>query len=105
MDNRFWGQGLFKGIRPAACLARSDLSREELLDAALKLSGGSNFVLLMKNSRGLQDRLLPAFMNAYLRHAEGNMRASSLQKEVLLFAAGTMNICKAISNRGIVDPR
>ncbi len=96
---------IFKGKKPAACLAGSDLEKEVLLDIALKLSRGDRFILLMRNTRSLEDRLLPAFMNALLRYSEKSMRSESLQKEVLLFAAGTMNIGKAISNRGIVDPR
>ncbi len=94
---------MFKGRKPVACLARSGMGKEELLDISAGLSKGDSFVLLLRSVDGLADRLLPAFMNAYLRYSENNMRSGSLQKEVLLFAAGTMNIGKAIRSVGIVD--
>ena len=93
----------FGGIKPVACAASSALGKGRLLELSGRLSKGSSFVLLMKDDRTLEGRLLPAFMNAYLRHSERGMRSGSLQKEVLLFAAGTMNIGKAIGTVGLVD--
>ncbi len=94
---------IFNGNHPVACLAAAELDKEELLEISLGLSSGKNFVLLVKNNSIIHDRLLPAFISAYVRYTEKHMRSSSLQKEILLFTAGTMNVGKAIKAAGISD--
>ncbi len=92
---------IFNNAEPVACIARSDAIVDKLVKASGEMSSGKNFVLLLKDSSSVRRRLLPSFMNAYLRYTEHFMRAESLQKEVLLFAAGTMNINKAIRSAAI----
>lgn len=89
--------------KPVAFLSSSKLSIDELLDIGSKLSKGEAFVLLVKNDKSLLDRVLPAYINAYIRYREKNMRSSTLRMEVLLFIAGTMKISSAIKSCGAED--
>ncbi len=82
-------------------MCSSRASVEELVAASGSLSKGEEFVLLVRAEESFIKRLLPAFVNAHLRYAEKSMRADSLQKETLLFIAGTMNIRNAIKASGI----
>ncbi|MDE1824567.1 MAG: hypothetical protein KGH74_04705 [Candidatus Micrarchaeota archaeon] len=87
--------------KPAAYACSSAVEPQRLLNEARKLSRGNSFILLLDKRRGIEDRLLPAYLNAYLRHRERSMRSESLQIEVLLFAAMTMQIGSAIKSHGI----
>jgi tRNA threonylcarbamoyladenosine modification (KEOPS) complex Cgi121 subunit len=48
-------------------------------------------------------RLIPSYINAKVREAEGELRARSLPMEMLLFVAGTMRTDKAIKECGAYD--
>ncbi len=88
------------GNKPVAYACYSDKGADKLLGLARKLSKGSRFVLLARDGKGLMRRILPAYANSMIRYGEGSMRARSLQMEMLLFIAGTMNINKAIAECG-----
>ncbi len=91
-------------MNPVAILCSSKADIESLVRISSALSEGMEFVLLLRDGRELRKRLLPAYLNAFMRMVEGGERAQSLQMEVLLFAAGTMRIDRAIERCGISDP-
>ena len=86
--------------RPVAYLCASKLELNELVDGSRHYSKGESFVLLLDDSPQLAERILPAYINAYIRYNEGGARAASLQMEMLLFVSETMNIGKAIRECG-----
>jgi tRNA threonylcarbamoyladenosine modification (KEOPS) complex Cgi121 subunit len=85
---------------PVAFLCSSDSSINSLVNNARKASSGNNFILLLDNRHEVPERLLPAYLNAYIRGMEKRKRSGSLQIELLLFIAGTFKINKAISDYG-----
>lgn len=85
---------------PVAFLCSSDSSINSLVNSARKASSGNDFILLLANRRGVTGRLLPAYLNAYIRNMERRRRSGSLQIELMLFVAGTFKINKAISDYG-----
>jgi len=89
--------------RPVAALMSSESTLEGLLSVALSISRKDGFVLILREGDELEGRLLPAYLNAHVRYAENGMRSGSLQKEVLLFVSGTMNIANAIKLCGAVS--
>ncbi len=93
----------FPKTKPYACLVRSERGKEELLHTANDLSKGSTFVLILKNDTAVAKRLFPAFVSSFVRYGERGMRSGSLQKEIMLFVAGTMNIGSAIKSVGVVS--
>ena len=88
--------------RPIAFACSSDMEIGQLV-AASRGYRGSGFILMLKNDGMLVERLLPAYMNAKIRHMEDGMRANSVQMEMLLFVAGTMRLEKAIERAGASD--
>ena len=82
---------------PVAVLASKDLGLEGVVAEAMKLSDGEDFVLVLDPSDGIEDRLLPSYINAAIRKGNNNMRSGSLALEIMLFVSGTMNISNAIS--------
>ncbi len=62
-------------------------------------------MLLLDYDACLAKRMLPAFMNARIRVADGIARSRSAQMEMLLLVCGTMNIGKALRERGVKDAR
>jgi len=89
--------------KPAAFLASSDGNVSDIVDVSRILSKGPEFVLVLKNDKGILKRLLPAYINARLRQEESEMKASTMQMEILLFVAGTLRTDKAIEECGIRD--
>ncbi len=85
----------------AAFTASSEKSIQELLELSSLVSKNDEFVLLLKNDKKLITRLLAAYINAKMRATDENMRSDSLQKEMLLFSAGSMNINNAIKTVGV----
>ncbi len=71
-------------------------SMDTLVDRARLASGDRSFILLLRYKEGVCDRLLPSYLNAWIRKKESTMRSSSLHMEMLLFVAGTLNIKRAI---------
>ncbi|VVB77322.1 Uncharacterised protein [uncultured archaeon] len=76
-----------------------------LIELSKTLSDSREFVLLLDYSEAATGRVLPAYLNAKLRVRDGISRSRSTQIEMLLLAAGTMNIDKAISKLGAKDPK
>jgi hypothetical protein len=91
------------GKEPVAYLCPTRRGIEGLLDKARSASKGERFVLLLRGDRELQNRILPAFLNSYVRYREGSMKSATLQIELMLFIAGTLNIGRAISECGARD--
>lgn len=89
--------------KPVAYLAEADTEVKRLADCSRRVSKGEHFVLLMKHDETFINRLLPAYVNSYIRHMEKSTRSESMQMEMLLFVAGTMNISKAIKRAGTHD--
>lgn len=87
-----------KGL--VAVLASSGSGPDVVTEAARRLSKGNDFVLILEPSRGIEDRLLPAYINAMIRRASGTMRSGTLSMEMILFISGTMNIGNAIERAG-----
>ena len=88
---------------PVAYACSSDSDLESLVDSARRASAGESFVVLLDDKESVVDRLMPAYLNAYVRHGEKRMRAGSLQMELMLFLAGTFMISDAISEYGAKD--
>ncbi len=83
-----------------AISAYSDSNMEKLLELSNSLSDSNRCILLLENKEKILERIIPGYINAKLRQYEKSMRSSSLQKETLLFIAGTMNIKNAIEKVG-----
>lgn len=83
-----------------AALLSSSSSIDAIIEQSKALSTGSDFVLLLKPSKGLEGRLVPAYIGATVRQSEGTMHSNSLAMETLLFVSGTMNIGNAIVRAG-----
>ena len=83
-----------------ACLASSGKGLEEIVGISRELSKGPEFILLLDAGKAQPERLLPAYLNSYLRYSESCLKAKSLQMETLLFAAGTLRLDKAIKEYG-----
>lgn len=79
-----------------AVLVRSSHGHAKVVEQARKMSGGSEFVVVLNPSEGIEKRLIPAYLGATISQSEGNMHSSSLSMEIILFVAGTMNIGKAL---------
>jgi tRNA threonylcarbamoyladenosine modification (KEOPS) complex Cgi121 subunit len=79
-----------------AFLVESKGSGSSLISKANKISKGGNFLLVIKNIKGIEKRFIPAYINAVVRREEGVAAAKSLQMEILLFIAGTMQVNDAI---------
>ena len=79
-----------------AFLGTSESGAEKVIEEAMRLSNGDDFILVLKPSKGIEDRLIPAYIGALIRKEDGIMHASSLALETLLFIADTMNIGNAI---------
>ena len=80
-----------------AVLVRSRHGHTKVVEQARKMSGGSEFVVALEPSEGIEKKLLPAYLGAAIRQCEGNMHSSSISMEIILFVAGTMNIEKAVN--------
>jgi hypothetical protein len=91
--------------RPLLCVCRSPKDVKSLVESSNGVSGKGEFVLLADYDPSLVKRMLPAFINASLRMADGIARARSAQMEMLLLVSGTMNIGKALSERGVKDQK
>lgn len=88
------------GNEPVAFLCSSKREIEEIVGVSRRTSNGEEFSLVLKNDGHLLKRLLPAFMNAKIRYEESEMKASTMQMEILLFIAGTLRTEKAIAECG-----
>lgn len=89
--------------RPVLCVCGSSRDVKSLVESSKCVSGKREFVLLVDYSTSMAKRMLPAFINARLRMADGIARSRSAQMEMLLLVSGTMNIGKALSEHGVKD--
>ena len=71
-------------------------SLDAMVNEAMKLSRDYDFVLILKDSREIEKRLLAAYVSAVIRQNDNSMHSKSLSLETILFTAGTMNIGNAI---------
>lgn len=81
-----------------AVLVRSKHGHAKIIEQARRLSAGQEFVVVLNPLEGIENRLVPAYMGAAIRQAEGSMHSSSLSMEIILFVAGTMNISNALED-------
>lgn len=86
------------GKHPYAALVISTAPIDTVIKEAKRIAKGGDVILALKESRGIEERLLPAYINAYLRYSEKSMHSSSISLEMLLFVAGAMNISNAAKN-------
>ncbi len=86
------------GLCAALLSSSSDIAI--ILEESKRLSKGSDFVLMLRPSKGTEHKLIPAYIGAMIRQNSGTMRSNSLAIEILLFISGTMNIGNAIKRAG-----
>ncbi len=91
--------------KPVLCACRSDKGMEELLGKSRAASSEKQFLLLLDYDGTPKDRVLPAYMNALVRQKDRISRSRSVRMEMLLLVSGTMNIGRAIRERGAKDPK
>ena len=91
--------------KPLAIIFKFEGGFEELLDHARKRCKGNDVILLIKYDESLIGRLVPAYANALARKNWGGMKANSLEKEMLLFVAHTLNVNEAIRKAGMAHGR
>lgn len=72
----------------------------KLVEDSKKASSSSDTILLTDYGKTTIARMLPAYINATLRFADGCARSRSMQAEMLLLISGTMNIGKALQKCG-----
>ncbi len=89
----------------AAYVCRGVASTAELADKTRKYARGDSFLLLLDRKGVKLERLLPAYVNAVVRHRDRIARANSLGMEMLLLVSGDTNIKKAIDACGARDGR
>ncbi|MDE1767894.1 MAG: hypothetical protein KGH64_02325 [Candidatus Micrarchaeota archaeon] len=80
---------------PVAVLVQST-SYEGALESAKIIAGKEKLLIAINYSYAIKQRLIPAYLNAYLRMKENVMQSNSLSIETMLFIAGSMNIGNAI---------
>lgn len=94
------------GAEPAACECSSAMGIDALIGCARKVSGAKGFVLLLDPAEvagRLGRRLLPAYLNAFVRFRDGMARSRTMQMETLMLAAGEKDIGKAADRYGAKD--
>ena len=90
----------FNFARPAAAVCSSNASLEDVLRAAKLLCKREDFVQLFDYSSRIVPKLMPAYINAVLRHREGSTISSNVGIEMLLLLCGSTDIRKAIKECG-----
>ncbi len=93
------------GKRPCAIIYESGSDISSVVEAAKNLSKADDVIIAVKEDGKLAKKLLPAYINAYIRNQEKSMHSSSLSLEAMLFLAGNMNITGAINSVGADKPR
>ena len=84
---------------PEAAIIHYSKNPSEMAESTKRFCRGSEFVLLL-NSNVQASRLLPAYVNALLRHRKKEGKANTVQMEMLLLVCGTDQIQKAITKCG-----
>lgn len=88
------------GDHPYAVVAESDTDIGNVIKEANRLSKPGDVLIAIMERRGIEKRLLPAYINACLRYGEGSMHSDSISIETILFIAGNMNISNALDEVG-----
>ncbi len=81
---------------PCAFIVESATALDDVIEQSKKLAKKSDVIIAIKEKKDVEKRLLPSYINAYLRYKEDAMHSNSLSLETLMFVAGTMNIGNAI---------
>jgi hypothetical protein len=77
----------------------------EMLKKAASSFGKGHFMLLLKNKKEFLGRLLPSYLNAYVRLNDGRMDSGNANIEMMLFVSGKDRIDDAISECSVEDAR
>lgn len=77
----------------------------EMLKKAASSFGKGYFMLLLKNKKEFLGRLLPSYLNAYVRLNEGGMNSGNANIEMMLFISGRDRIDDAVSECSVEDSR
>ena len=77
----------------------------EMLKKAASSFGKGHFMLLLKNRKEFVGRLLPSYLNAYVRLNDGRMDSGNANIEMMLFVSGKDRIDDAISECSVEDAR
>jgi hypothetical protein len=77
----------------------------EMLKKAASSFGKGHFMLLLKNRKEFIGRLLPSYLNAYVRLNDGRMDSGNANIEMMLFVSGKDRIDDAISECSVEDAR
>lgn len=80
----------------------SEVDAEKLKGAASSFGKG-RFMLLLKNKEEFLERLLPSYLNAYVRLSEGGMASGNVNIEMMLFISGSDRIDEALSECSVND--
>src|SRR5271166_2555667 len=91
-------EDLLKGLSldPCAIVFESERDILQVVDEARQLSKSKEVIIAVREGKELEKRLLPAYLNAYLRSKEDAMHSGSISLETILFLAGNMNITNAV---------
>lgn len=89
------------GTHPCAFAVESgQVSIDRVVSEANGLCKAGDALVAIKYKKGIEMRILPAYINAYVRYKENAMHSNSLSMEVFLFVAGNMNIGHALKEAG-----
>jgi hypothetical protein len=88
----------------SAAECTSEVNAERLKKAASSFGKGY-FMLLLKNKKEFLGRLLPSYLNAYVRLNEGGMNSGNANIEMMLFISGRDRIDDAVSECSVEDSR
>lgn len=83
------------GEDPSAFVGSCGARVKEIIGQAAAFSRGFEVVLALKQSEGLEKRLLPAYIAAAIKMNCGTMKAKSMPLEMLSLLANTNDIRKA----------
>ena len=89
---------------PVICLCESDRLKDAVA-LAEEISHGASTVQLFCTDNEVIGRIIPAYINAYLRSSDGSMRTKSIRSEMLIFVSGKTDISKAMAACGARENR
>lgn len=93
------------GRDPCAIVVESDSGPDSAIEAAKKIAKKGEALVAVRQNEQIEKRLLPAYINSYVRFMEGSMHSNSISLEMLLFVAGNMNIGNAVGAVAADDKR
>jgi hypothetical protein len=92
-------------LGPGSAVECTSEVNAEILKKAASSFGKGHFMLLLKNKKEFLGRLLPSYLNAYVRLNEGGMDSENVNIEMMLFISGRDRIDDAISECSVEDVR